>query len=100
MSKSGAAVKFHRHLLRRALSAVRGCYAIASFHSQPRAVETLKEWMSLLSFQQDEQDEDEQGKQDEQGEDVGKEVIIRLHNSWIAVYAVLVSCVAYVFIPM
>jgi hypothetical protein len=79
-------VELHLQLLRRALSAARGCHAIATYHSRPRVVTTLKELITP---------EDVNGE-----EDVGKEDIRMLRNSWLLVHAVLISCVEYVFIPL
>jgi hypothetical protein len=86
-------VELHLQLLRRALSAARGCHAIATYHVRPRGVTTLKELITPEEAEQDEQDVNGE-------EDVGKEDIRMLRNSWLLVHSVLISCIEYVFIPL
>ena len=81
-------VELHLHLLRRALSAARGCHAIATFHDRPRVVTTLEE---LITTEKAEQAEDVNGE-----EDTSKEDMKILQNSWLNVHAVLISCEEYV----
>jgi hypothetical protein len=91
--KNPKQVELHLQLLRRALSAARGCHAIATYHIRPRVVTTLEELIFPKEAEQDEQDANGE-------EDVGKEDIIMLRNSWLTVHAVLLSCIEYVFIPI
>jgi hypothetical protein len=83
----------HLQLLRRALSAARGCRAIAIYQVRPRVLTTLKELITPKEAAQDEQDANGE-------EDVGKEDMIMLRISWLTVHAVLLSCTKYVFIPI
>jgi hypothetical protein len=53
-------------------------------------VTTLEELITPKEAEQDEQDANGE-------EDVGKEDIIMLRNSWLTVHAVLLSCIEYGF---
>ena len=76
--------------LRRALSAAKGCLAVAR-HGRARPLNTMEELLNHST----------QGEQDEQDEGGSEETYISiLRNSWLVVHAVLIFCSEYVVITM